>query len=239
MILASLPFVRFVQLVQGQPLPLWQDPQVRAYLRWMAYAIAAVTAHEVIVRGVPLLPMLREATFNIVSTFSGTGFTSADLTQWGSFPFVILIIVGLIGGCTASTACSIKVFRFLILFEAIRVQLRRLNSPNAINALRYDKRLLDDDIVASVVVFFTLFMASFGLLAAALSLTGLGARAAITAAWTSIANVGPAFGAEVGPTGAVGAFPASAKWLMVVGMLVGRLELLSVYVLFMPRFWRG
>jgi trk system potassium uptake protein TrkH len=82
-------------------------------------------------------------------------------------------------------------------------------------------------------------MASFGLLAAALSVTGLGSKAAITAAWTSIANVGPVFGAEVSPTGAVGGFPDSAKWLMVLGMLVGRLELLSVYVLFMPRFWRG
>lgn len=239
MVLASLPFIRLVQLAQGQARPLWRDPQVRAYLRWTAYAIGAVTAHEVITRDVPLLPMLREATFNIISTFSGTGFTSADLSLWGPFPFVILIVVGLIGGCTASTACSIKVFRFLILFEAIRVHLRRLNSPNAINALRYDGRLLDPDVVESVVVFFVMFLGTFALLTTLLSLTGIEARAAITAAWTSIANVGPAFGADVGPTGAVDGFPASAKWLMVLGMLLGRLELLSVYVLLLPRFWRA
>jgi trk system potassium uptake protein TrkH len=239
MILASLPFVRFVQLVQGQAAPLWRDVQVRAYLRWTAYAIAAVTAHEVLTKGAPVLPMLREATFNIVSTFSGTGFTSTDLTLWGPFSFVILMVVGLIGGCTASTSCSIKVFRFLVLFEAIRVQIRRLHSPNAINALRYEGRLLDADVVDSVILLFTLFMATFGVLTGALALAGLDTTAAVTAAWTSIANVGPAFGGGVGPTGAVDAFPLAAKWLMILGMLLGRLELLAVFVLLMPRFWRA
>jgi trk system potassium uptake protein TrkH len=239
MILASLPFIRFVQVAQGQVGPLWRDTQVRAYLRWIAYATAAVTAYEVLKRGEPVAPMLREALFNVVSTFSGTGFTSADLLLWGPFSFVVLIVVGLIGGCTSSTACSIKVFRFLILFEAIRVQIRRLHQPHAINRLRYEGRLVEGEIVESVILFFTLFMATFGVLVVALSLTGLEARAAITAAWTSVANIGPAFGAGVGPTGAVDGFPASAKWLMIAGMLVGRLELLAVYVLLLPRFWRA
>ncbi len=239
MILASLPFIRFVQVAQGQVTPLWRDTQVRAYLRWIAYATLAVAAYEVSARDAPLLPMLREAFFNVVSTFSGTGFTSVDLLLWGPFSFVILIVVGLIGGCTSSTACSIKVFRYLILFEAIRVQIRRLHQPHAINRLRYEGRLVEGEIVDSVILFFTLFMATLGLLVVALSLTGLDARAAITAAWTSVANIGPAFGGGVGPTGAVDAFPVSAKWLMIVGMLVGRLELLAVFVLFLPRFWRG
>lgn len=129
-------------------------------------------------------------------------------------------------------------FRFLILFEAIRGQLCRLHEPHAINRLRYEGRLVNGEIVDSVILFFSLFMATFAALVVALSLTGLEARAAVTAAWTSIANIGPAFGAQVGPTGAVEAFPAAAKWLMIAGMLVGRLELLSVYVLLLPRFWR-
>ncbi len=238
MVLASLPFIRFVQLAQGDVRPIWRDVQVRAYLRWIAYAVAAVTTYEVLEHGAPLWPMLREATFNVISTFSGTGLTSVDLTLWGPFSFVVLMMVGLIGGCTSSTACSIKVFRFLILFEAIRVQIRRLHEPHAINRLRYEGRLVEGEIVDSVILFFTLFMATFAVLVAGLSLTGLDARASVTAAWTSVANIGPAFGAQVGATGAVDAFPAAAKWLMIAGMLVGRLELLSVYVLILPRFWR-
>ncbi|MBN2631837.1 MAG: TrkH family potassium uptake protein [Rhodobacteraceae bacterium] len=238
MLLGSLPFIRFVQLAQGSLRPLWRDPQVRAYLRWNLYAIAAVVTYEAFTHDIPLPGLIREATFNIVSIFSGTGFASVDLAAWGPLPFVVLIIVGLIGGCTSSTGCSVKVFRYLILFEAIKVQIRRLHNPGSVNPLRYDGRGVGQDVLDSVIVFFTMFILSFGLLAVALSLTGLETKTAVTAAWTSIANVGPVFGPEVGPTGAVHGFPEAAKWLMMAGMLVGRLELLSVYVLFMRRFWR-
>ncbi|MFN3971844.1 MAG: TrkH family potassium uptake protein [Gemmobacter sp.] len=238
MILASLPFIRFVQLMQGQAGPLWHDVQVRAYLRWIAYATAAVLIYEIITRKAPVLVTLRESAFNIVSTFSGTGFASVDLAVWGPFPFVVLIAVGLIGGCTSSTGCSVKVFRYLILFEAVKVQIARLNNPSAMVAVRYEGRRVNNDVINSVIVFFTLFILTFGVLAVLLSLTGLQTRTAITAAWTAVANIGPVFGPEVGPTGAVGDFPAIAKWMMIAGMMVGRLELMSVYVLFLARFWR-
>lgn len=239
MLLGSLPFIRFIQLSQGLYRPLWTDPQVRAYLRWNLYAVLAVVGYEIAANDIPLGDLLRETTFNIVSAFSGTGYTSTDLSSWGQFPFVILIVVGLIGGCTSSTGCSVKVFRYLILFEAIKVQIKRLHNPSSVNTLRYDGRAVSLDVVDSVIVFFTLFILSFGLLAVALSLTGLGFMTSVTAAWTSIANVGPVFGSSVSATGAVDQFPEAAKWLMMAGMLVGRLELLSVYVLFMARFWRN
>jgi trk system potassium uptake protein TrkH len=152
---------------------------------------------------------------------------------------VVLIMVGLIGGCTSSTGCSVKVFRYLILFEAIRVQIRRLHSPSAMLDVRYDGRRVGNDVINSVIVFFTLFILTFGVVAVALSLTGLEMKTAFTAAWTAVANIGPAFGPGVGPTGAVDGFPTAAHWIMIAGMLVGRLELLSVYVLFLARFWRN
>ncbi len=239
MILAALPFIRYVQMMQGHFSPIARDAQVRAFLRWIGYAVGMVTAYLVFVLGTPVEPALREALFNIVSTVTGAGFASVDVTQWGAFPFTVLIVVGLIGGCTSSTVCSVKVFRYLILLEAVRVQLRRLHSPSAVFQLRYEGRHVDEDVLNSVIVFFTLFILSFGALMVALSLTGLGTRAAFTGAWTAIANIGPVFGPEVGPSGAVDGFPRSAKWLMIFGMLLGRLELLSVYVLLLPRFWRA
>lgn len=239
MLLGSLPFIRFVQLAQGSIRPLLADSQVRAYLRWNAYAVVAIVAYELWRGGQSLPVLLRETTFNVVSTFSGTGFSSVDLSSWGPFPFVLLIVVGLIGGCTSSTGCSVKVFRYLILFEAIKVQIKRLHNPSSVNPLRYDGRPVGFDVVDSVIVFFTLFILTFGLLAVALGLAGLEFKTAVTAAWTSVANIGPVFGPEVGPTGAVHGFPEAAKWMMMAGMLVGRLELLSVYVLFMRRFWRS
>jgi trk system potassium uptake protein TrkH len=98
---------------------------------------------------------------------------------------------------------------------------------------------LEEDVVASVVVLFSAFLLTFGILAVGLSLTGLELRTAFTAAWTAVCNIGPAFGAGVGPTGAVDAFPDAAKWMMTAAMFLGRLEIVAVLVIVMPRFWRG
>lgn len=239
MIAAGLPFVRYVQLMGGSFGPLWRDVQVRAYLRWTGYAIAAIFAYRVLVSGVPAGQAFVEVTFNTVSIFSGTGYSTASVDGWGAFPFTLLIVAGLIGACTASTGCSIKVFRYLILIEAIKTQVRRIHSPNRVVPVRYDGRPVGEDVINSVIVLFSAFIVTFGVLAILLSMTGLQVRTAITAAWTSVANVGPAFGPEVGATGAMHNFPVAAKWLMIFGMLLGRLELIAVFVLFLPKFWRG
>lgn len=239
MILASVPFIRFIQFANGNRMALFRDVQVRAYLRWMAYAIVTLTLWQVLVLDYPLEPALRESTFNLVTIWSGTGYSSTDVTAWGSFAFGILFVAGLIGGCTASTGCSVKVFRYLVLKEALMNQLRILVSPRTVTVPRLDGRPIERDVIDSVMTFTVLFFLTMGIVAVALSLTGLTTQTAITAAWTSVANIGPAFGPEVGASGSMEAFPTSAKWIMIFGMLVGRLELLAVFVLFTAAFWRG
>ncbi|MBD9525966.1 MULTISPECIES: TrkH family potassium uptake protein [Paracoccus] len=240
MILASIPFIRMVQLVRGSAQPLWQDVQIRAYLRWTFYAIAAIVIYRLLwLEAKHPEAIIRETVFNVVSTFSGTGLASTDVTQWGHFPFAVLVVIGLIGGCTGSTACSVKVFRYLVLFQAVKSQLKRMQSPHRVYPLLYDGRPLDRDVVDSVMTFFTLFMLTFGLLIMGLAMTGLHPRTALTGAWTSIANVGVLWGPELSPNGAVDQLPTAAKWMMTVGMYIGRLELMTVLVLFLPRFWRS
>lgn len=238
-ILASIPFVRMLQLAHGDPRPIWRDSQIRAYLGIIAATCALIMIYEAIWREVALShDLMREVIFNVVTIISGTGFASADVTQWGHLPFVLLILVGLVGGCTGSTVCSIKVFRYQVLFEALRGQLVQMHSPHRVRPLRLQGRRLDAEVVNSVMAFFTLFVLSFGLLIVALALSGLHARTALTAAWTAIANVGPIWGPEVTANGGVTEFPATAKWLMIGGMYLGRLELITVLVVLMPRFWR-
>jgi len=237
--LAGLPFIRYVQLVNGSVQPLFRDIQVRAYFRWTLYAIVLVALYRMVRDEAGIEQVIRESAFNVVSLFSGTGYSSADVSSWGDFPILVFIVAGFIGSCTASTGCSIKVFRFLVLFEAIRAQLRQLVSPNRVIPLNLGGRRLDDDVVVSVVVMFAAFVLGFGILTILLSLTGLEMRTAFTAAWTAICNIGPAFGAGVGPTGAMNAFPDAAKWLMTLAMLMGRLEMIAVVVILLPRFWRG
>ncbi|MDO5631583.1 MAG: TrkH family potassium uptake protein [Paracoccus sp. (in: a-proteobacteria)] len=241
MVLASVPFIRMIQATRGNVQPLWQDVQVRAYLRWIGYTCAIIMAWRLLQPGQEAHPldMLRETLFNVTTISSGTGFASTDVTAWGHLPFTMLIVIGLIGGCTGSTACSVKVFRYLVLIRAVKAQIRRMHSPHRVYPLRLGGQPLSQEVVDSVMAFFTLFMLTFGLLIVGLALTGLHPKTALTAAWSSIANIGPVWGPEVSRTGAVSDFPDSAKWLMILGMYLGRLELISVLVLLLPRFWRG
>ncbi|MEY4982330.1 MAG: hypothetical protein RIR62_596, partial [Pseudomonadota bacterium] len=207
--------------------------------RWNVIAVTAIALYALARGGREAETVLRETVFNTVSIFTGTGLVSADLAGWGPFAFAVLFLVGLIGGCTSSTGCSVKVFRWLILWEAVKVQIRRIRQPDAVNTLRYDGRAVGADVLDAVIFFFAAFVLTFGCLAVALALAGLSFQTSVTAAWTAIANVGPAYGPEVHPTGALLAFPAAAKTVMIAGMLLGRLELLPVYVLFLRQFWRA
>lgn len=238
MMLGSLPFVRLMQGVNGDVRPILRDPQVRAFLLWLLYAMAAVVLYEWVVSGRLSEAMVRERLFNMVSVFTGTGYGTGNVAAWGAGPFVVLILAGAIGGCTGSTSCSVKIFRYQILFRAIGVQLRRIFHPHGVFVLRYGGRRVGDDVLHSVMTLLTLFILLFGLFTVALELIGLGFTEAVTGAWTALYNIGPVFGARVGPTGAVDGFPDAAKWLMSLAMLVGRLEVVSVLVLLLPGFWR-
>lgn len=240
MILGSIPFLRLTQVFRGEAAPILRDAQIHAYLRWIAYAVMVIMGYRLLTgEGMALSDMLRETVFNVVSIFSGTGFASADVTAWGKFPFVVLIIVGLIGGCTGSTGCSVKVFRYQVLMQAVRAQLRRMYSPHRVYPVQMEGRALTRDVIDSVMAFFTMFMLTFGLLIMGLAMTGLHPTTALTGAWSSIANIGPVFGPEITANGSVEDFPTAAKWLMAFGMYLGRLELVAFFVLLLPRFWRS
>ncbi len=241
MVLATIPFVRMVQAVRGHFVPIWHDSQIRTYLRCICLAVAIIVLYRLAYIQQTAHPweVIRETTFNVITIISGTGFASTNVLLWGHLPFALLFCLALIGGCTGSTVCSIKIFRYQVLFQAIGAQIKRMQSPHRLYPLRLAGKRLDPEIINSVMAFFTMFVLTFGLLIVGLALTGLHPKTALTAAWTSIANVGPVWGPEVTSNGSVEPFPDLAKWLMLFGMYLGRLELVSVFVLFLPRFWRS
>lgn len=239
MILGTLPFIRLLQVARGQPGPIFRDSQVRAYLIATAVAVGMVVFYRMLALGDFSEIAFRESMFNVVSFFSGTGYGSGDVTTWGTFSLVVLICVGAVGGCTGSTGCAIKIFRYQILVRSIVAQTRQIHSPHRVVSVQMQGRKVEQPVLDSVILLFTLYILTLGVLVVALSMTGLSFLASVSGAWTAIFNIGPAFGPEVGPTGAVAAFPEAAKWMMSAGMLLGRLEIIAVIVLFLPRFWRG
>ena len=238
MILAALPFVRYVQMVGGNRFAVFQDIQARGFL-WVIGVLTVCTA-VALLWIFPHHPeqAVREALFNITSIISGTGYASVDYMQWGPVLVTMFFYIGLIGGCAGSTACSVKIFRYQLLFAAVRVQLKRIVSPHGVFVTRYDGRPVAQDVLRSVMTFFVFFVVSLGVFAVALSLTGLDFITSVSGAATALANVGPGLGDMIGPAGNFAGLGDTAKWILCFAMLAGRLELMAVYVLFTLRFWQ-
>jgi len=239
MILAALPFVRYVQLVHGLGQPLLRDSQVRVFLIVIAAVSTVLIAWLAAASEMPPGQSLRFALFNGVSILTGTGYASTDYMLWGAFPVAVLFFAGLVGGCAGSTSCSIKVFRYQLLFASIGAQIRKIHSPHGIFQPRYAGRPVGEDVLSSVMAFFVLFVVSLGILTVLLAMTGLDSTTALSGAATALANVGPGLGDKIGPAGNFGGLNDTAKWLLAAGMLIGRLELMAVYVLLTVKFWRG
>lgn len=239
MLLGSLPYVRYVQMARGEPFRLWKDAQVRAYLRWLGYAVGAVTLWRIVTSDNPPEQVFREALFNLTSIFSGTGFAAGSFGGWGSFSMVVALIVGIIGGCSSSSSGALSVFRVQVLGEAIVARMRQLQLPHRLSPVKYDGRTVDDDALNALYMYVYGYLLTIGVMSVLVTFTGVDMESALFGVWTSIGNIGYGYGPMLANTGTFVEFPTSAKWIMIVTMLMGRLALLSVFVLVMPRFWRA
>ncbi|MEM7641429.1 MAG: TrkH family potassium uptake protein [Pseudomonadota bacterium] len=237
MLAAALPFVRYVQLLNGEAEPLWQDPQIRAFLGTFAIIGLLAIAALVLRSDHTLEQAIRQSLFNVASILTGTGYSSTDYMAWGGFAVALFFFIGLIGGCAGSTSCSIKVFRYQILFAAVKAQIRRIHSPNGIFRPRYDGRKVSQDVLSSVMAFFVLFVVTVGVFSVALAMTGLDLVTSVSGSAAAVANIGPGLGPIIGPAGTYEPLNDVAKWLLSAAMLIGRLELVVVFVLFTRRFW--
>lgn len=226
-------------MTKGNYRVFWKDSQIRAFLGTIV-VLVFVTAFT-LTQIFPHHPeqAFREALFNIVSIMTGTGYASVDYMGWGPFLISVFFFIGLIGGCAGSTSCSIKIFRYQLLFASIKVQLRKIRSPHGVFLPRYAGRPVGDDVLNSVISFFVFFVISMGVLSVALGMTGLDLITSVSGAATALANIGPGLGPEIGPAGNFAGLNDTAKWMLAVGMLLGRLELLAVYAIFTVSFWRA
>ncbi|WP_097805989.1 TrkH family potassium uptake protein [Pelagimonas varians] len=240
MMLAALPFVRFVQVTALRDVrPLALDSQVRTFFMTAVAIVALVTIWRFSTGDASGEPAFRKVLFNVVSILTGTGYASQDYGLWGGFAVALFFFVGLIGGCAGSTACSVKIFRYQLLFASIKTQLKRIRSPSGVFTPRYAGVPVTSEVMSSVMSFFVFFIVSMGVLSVALSLTGLDFITSVSGAATALANVGPGLGDQIGPAGNFAGLGETAKWMLSFAMLAGRLELLAVYAIFTTRFWRA
>jgi trk system potassium uptake protein TrkH len=181
---------------------------------------------------------VRTAAFNVVSIGTTTGFVSGDYSLWGSLPVAVFLFITFVGGCTGSTSGGLKVFRFCIIGSVIGQQLRLLVHPHAVTLPSYNRETISAGIVNSVLGFFFFYGLSFAVLTLGLAACGLDFVTSLSGAAQALGNVGPGLGEIIGPAGNFSSLPDAAKWLLSIGMLLGRLELVTILVLLVPQFWK-
>ncbi|MFW5680689.1 MAG: TrkH family potassium uptake protein [Pseudomonadota bacterium] len=238
MITGAIPFVLYIQAMNGEPAAVYRDTQVLWFLGIVMGAWALMAALLMLQHEAPPLWALRHAAFNTTSIITGTGYVSSDYEAWGPLAVAFFFFLMCVGGCTGSTTGGIKVFRFAVLYAIARTQMLRLIQPNGVFLATYNGRLVPDAVAISVMAFFFLFALSFSVIALLLAALGLDFLTAMSAAITSLANVGPGLGPQIGPATNFASLPEAAKWLLSFAMLLGRLEMFTLLVLITPAFWR-
>ncbi len=237
MVLAGINFtLHFGVLQQRRLTPYIQDIEVRLFLAILV-VLTLVAAWMLAAHPEASTRPMRDALFQAVSIATTTGFTTANFSTWPSAIPFLLLFAAFAGGCAGSTAGGIKIYRVLLIFRQGLREMRRLVHPNGIFHIKMGHQLVPDRVVDAVWGFFAVYLLFFlGLLCALLAMSDLDFESAFSAIAACLNNLGPglgdvAFGYE--------ALSTSSKWLLIVAMLLGRLEIFTLLVLLTPDYWRS
>ena len=236
-ILGSLPFIAYIKFLSGDKKIFYSDIQIKTFIKIIIFSIIILLIYlffnnmnEIDIRSI---------FFNVISILTGTGYVNAQFDNWGGFPIILFLALMFIGGCAGSTTCGIKIFRIQILYSLLSNQIKKIIYPKGIFVLKYDQNPVDNKFISSIISFIFMYLVIFFIITALLSLTGLDFITSISGAATSISNVGPGLGSIIGPNGNFSSLPDISKWILSLGMILGRLELFAILVLFLPSFWKN
>ena len=236
-ILGSLPFISYIKFINGNKDIFFSDTQIITFFKIIFISIIILSIYLIFNNSETY--NIRSIFFNVISILTGTGYVNAQFDNWGGFSLLIFLSLMFIGGCAGSTTCGVKIFRFQILYLFITNQLKKIIYPKGVFIIKYNQSSIDEKFISSIISFIFFYFVIFLVLTALLSLTGLDFVTAISGAATSISNVGPGLGSVIGPNGNFSSLPDVSKWILSLGMILGRLELFAILVLFLPSFWRN
>jgi len=237
-ILGSIPFIAYIKFLNGNKKIFISDSQIKSFIKITIISILILFFYLSFQNKNFFEISLRSVAFNVISILTGTGYVTQSFDHWGNFPLIFFLILMFIGGCAGSTACGIKIFRVQILYIFITNQLKKIIYPRGVFIVKYDNGNIDDKFMASIISFIYLYILIFFFITALLTISGLDFITSISGAATAISNVGPGLGATIGPNGNFSMLSDFSKWILSLGMILGRLELFAILVLLLPSFWR-
>lgn len=238
MTIAGINFaLHFTAWRRASAQPYFVDPELKVYAS-LLLAFSVLASFALFFTGTydSLASSFRYGTFQVISAMTTTGFTTAPFYEWGGSIPVILILLAFIGGCAGSTAGGMKVIRVILLYRQSVREILRLVHPHAIIPVKVGGQRTSDTVISAVWGFFFLYIANFAVMTILLTATGLDAETAYSTVGACITNLGPALGLA-GPNYAE--LNDTAKVILSVAMLLGRLEIYTLLVLLTPAFWRG
>ena len=239
MIIGSLPFLVIAQTSFNNIFATIKDHQVRMFLLILFVSIFIIYFFAQMYIDGNIFQKIISISFNTISIISGTGYVSENFERWGNHASVLFLILMFIGGCAGSTTGGLKVFRLQILFKYLSLHLKKMLQPHAVIASYFNNKNISESTYESVMSFFFLYIFTFASSALFLSFSGLDFLTCISAAASAISNVGPGLGDIIGPDGNYSALTNYSKIVLIITMFLGRLEMLTILILFLPSFWKN
>ena len=236
MFLAAINFSLYYLALRGRLRDFYRNEELRIYLALVVGIVLLVMwfNHGAVYSSI--VDNLRYSVFQVVSIISTTGFATADYGQWPEACQLLLFFAMVVGGCAGSTAGGIKVARLLLLFKHAQVQIYRLIHPRAVRLVKLGSKPVDRDVMHSILGFFAVWMGVFFIATLLMTAAGLDLISAAGSVVATLGVVGPGFG-SVGPVENYAHIIPFGKTVLIVCMLLGRLELFTVLVLFVPSLW--
>lgn len=239
MVLCSFPMTFYIVLLQNKFRQSLRTEQVVSFLRILVFYIMSCSLILVFSGTYDnFWTALRYSSFNIISIVSSTGLTSINYLLWGNFFQALFIVFALTGGCTGSTSGSIKIFRWQVVWAYLKQSLSTAVDFNRVVPVKVKQYTISSTAVSSVLVFVILFFAVIFIFTLLLSFLGLDTATSFSAVVACITNSGPGVVGSIGPDGNYAWMTNIAKDCLSIVMLLGRLEILTILVVFTKTFWR-
>ena len=238
MLIGAVNFTLYWALLNGRPSEFRDDEECR--LMYLIVLFASLLAVVALNRqgGLDALDALRHGVFVTVSMLSTTGFVNDVVAPWPVMMPILLLALAFVGGSSGSTAGSMKLMRLSLAIKQGRRELERLSHPHGVVRIQYGGRAVPEPVIQGLWSFFILYIVAFAALSVVLSAFGLDVDDAVSMALATLTNSGAGLVMMTGPGTSYAALPAAAKWILCLGMLMGRVELVAVVAVLTPMFWR-
>ncbi|MBA4249626.1 MAG: hypothetical protein C0432_02520 [Candidatus Puniceispirillum sp.] len=237
MLIGGSPFILYIRILFNKDWSAFHDSQFKSYVLYILITTAIVTLWYFYSNHTNMFVALRKSSFLVISYVSTTGLALDNYHEWGSFISLMIFILSLSGGCSGSTSGGIKIFRFQILINLTQKYLKQLKNSYQISVPKFQNENISENIAFAVMAFAVIYFFTILVLSVIFSLQGLSFHESITISVCTLGNVGS--GLDLSPTnGSLASLNVFTKIVMMFSMILGRLELITILILFMPSFWK-